>query len=106
MRKEIDALEQNKTWELTSLPPGKRAIPCKWVYRIKYNSDGTVERFKARLVIAGNNQIPGEDYFDTYAPVAKMVSVRTLLAVAVAKKWKLYQLDVTNAFLHGDLKEE
>ncbi|XP_061360545.1 uncharacterized mitochondrial protein AtMg00820-like [Gastrolobium bilobum] len=85
MRAEITALEDNHTWCLTDLPPGKRALPSKWVFKIKYRSDGTVERYKERLVIAGNYQIAGEDYSETYAPVAKMMSVRTLLAVAAAR---------------------
>ncbi|KAK9190783.1 hypothetical protein WN943_019393 [Citrus x changshan-huyou] len=106
MAKEIDALEQNETWTLADLPLGKKAIGCKWVYRIKYHSDGSIERCKARLVILGNNQIEGVDYNETFAPVAKMVSVRTLLAVAVARDWELHQMDVHNAFLHGDLAEE
>ncbi|KAL9447401.1 hypothetical protein AB3S75_014963 [Citrus x aurantiifolia] len=106
MAKEIDALEQNETWTLADLPLGKKAIGCKWVYRIKYHSDGSIERCKARLVILGNNQIEGVDYNETFAPVAKMVSVRTLLVVAVARDWELHQMDVHNAFLHGDLAEE
>lgn len=106
MRLEIQALEDNHTWVVTPLPPGKKAIPCKWIFRIKYHSDGFIERYKARLVIAGNNQIEGEDYNETFAPVAKMVSVRTFLSMAVAKGWDIYQLDVHNAFLHGDLEEE
>ncbi|KAK9178380.1 hypothetical protein WN943_027570 [Citrus x changshan-huyou] len=106
MAKEIDALEKNETWTLADLPPGKKAIGCKWIYRIKYHSDGSIERCKARLVILGNNQIEGVDYNETFAPVAKMVSVRTFLAVAVARDWELHQMDVNNAFLHGDLDEE
>nr|KYP64905.1 Retrovirus-related Pol polyprotein from transposon TNT 1-94 [Cajanus cajan] len=106
MQAEIQALENNGTWTLEPLPPGKKAIGCKWVYRIKYNSDGSIERFKARLVILGNNQVEGLDYNETFAPVAKMVTVRTLLAVAAARKWELHQMDVHNAFLHGDLEEE
>ena len=106
MRKEIEALENNDTWTLETLPQGKKAIGCKWVYKTKFNSYGTVERHKARLVILGNRQVEGVDYNETFAPVAKMVTVRTLLAVAATQGWELHQIDVHNALLHGDLKEE
>ncbi|KAJ4790834.1 Retroelement pol polyprotein-like [Rhynchospora pubera] len=106
MQAEIEALERNNTWTLEELPKGKTAIGCKWVYRVKYNSDGAVERYKARLVVLGNRQKEGVDFNETFAPVAKMVSVRTFLAVAIAKNWELHQMDVHNAFLHGDLNEE
>ncbi|KAJ4795629.1 Retroelement pol polyprotein-like [Rhynchospora pubera] len=106
MQTEIEALERNNTWTLEELPKGKTAIGCKWVYRVKYHSDGKVERYKARLVVLGNRQKEGVDFNETFAPVAKMVSVRTFLAVVVAKGWELHQMDVHNAFLHGDLNEE
>ena len=106
MQKEISALEDNATWVMAELPPDKNALGCKWVYNIKHNSDGTVERLKARLVIFGNHQVEGIDYNETFAPVAKMVTVRAFLAVAAAKNWELHQMDVHNAFLHGDLDEE
>ncbi|KAJ1695814.1 hypothetical protein LUZ63_012512 [Rhynchospora breviuscula] len=106
MKTEINALERNATWTLEELPRNKVAIGCKWVYRIKYHADGRVERYKARLVVLGNRQVQGVDYTETFAPVAKMVSVRTFLAVAVARGWELHQMDVHNAFLHGDLNEE
>lgn len=106
MKKEIQALEQNDTWTLETLPKGKRAIDSKWVYKIKYKPNGDVERYKARLVAKGFTQVEGEDFHDTFAPVAKLVTVRTLLAVATKNNWLIHQLDVNNAFLHGDLHEE
>lgn len=106
MKNEIEALERNMTWTLERLPPSKRAIDSKWVYKIKYKPTGEVERFKARLVAKGFTQVEGVDFHETFAPVAKLVTVRSLLAVAVKKNWALHQLDVNNAFLHGDLEEE
>uniref|UniRef100_A0A2N9FIZ1 Uncharacterized protein n=1 Tax=Fagus sylvatica TaxID=28930 RepID=A0A2N9FIZ1_FAGSY len=106
MANEIAALEANNTWTLETLPPGKRPIPSKWVYKIKYKLDGTIERHKARLVAKGYTQVEGLDYHETFAHVAKLVTVRCLLAVAAIRNWELHQLDVNNAFLHGDLHEE
>ncbi|CAM8978512.1 unnamed protein product [Rhodiola kirilowii] len=106
MQTEIDALQLNNTWEVTDLPPGKNAIGCKWVYKIKRHSDGSIERYKARLVAKGFTQEEGLDYHETFAPVVKMTTIRTVLALASSKCWPLYQLDVNNAFLHGSLDEE
>ncbi|XP_058074627.1 uncharacterized mitochondrial protein AtMg00820-like [Magnolia sinica] len=106
MRAEIDALEFSNTWHLTPLPPGKKPIGCKWVYKIKYNLDGSIERYKSHLVAKGYNQQEGIDYTETFAPVAKMTTVRTILALASARNWHLHQLDVNNVFLYGDLDEE
>ncbi|CAM8895465.1 unnamed protein product [Rhodiola kirilowii] len=106
MNKEIQALEHNNTWSIAALPPHAHAIDCKWIFRIKYNSDGTIERYKARVVAKGYTQVEGIDYHDTFAPVAKMTTVRCLLAIAATKQWPVFQLDVDNAFLHGDLQEE
>ncbi|GAA0158980.1 transmembrane signal receptor [Lithospermum erythrorhizon] len=106
MKKEIEALEDNRTWSVVQLPEGKKALGTQWVYKVKYNSDASVERFKTRLVVFCNHQVEGINYNDTFAPVAKMVMVRTFLAVVAVKNWELHQMDVHNAFLHGDLSEE
>ncbi|GAA0156439.1 transmembrane signal receptor [Lithospermum erythrorhizon] len=106
MRAEIRALENNGTWSMVELPSGKKALGSRWVYKIMYKSDGSLERLKARLVVFGSYQTEGVDYSDTFAPVAKMSTVRRFLAVAAVRGWKLHQMDVHNAFLHGDLQEE
>ncbi|KAL4029945.1 hypothetical protein IC575_008173 [Cucumis melo] len=106
MNDELQALEKMHTWDYVDLPPGKRPIGCKWIYKIKTHSDGTIERYKARLVAKGYSQEYDIDYEETFAPVARMTSVRSLLAVAAAKQWPLLQMDVKNAFLNGTLSEE
>ncbi|KAL0541716.1 hypothetical protein IC582_021771 [Cucumis melo] len=106
MNDELQALEKTHTWDYVDLPPGKRPIGCKWIYKIKTHSDGTIERYKARLVAKGYSQEYGIDYEETFAPVARMTSVRSLLAVAAAKQWPLLQMDVKNVFLNGTLSEE
>lgn len=106
MDAEIAALEANNTWTITSLPPNKHPVGCKWVYGIKYKADGSIERYKARLVAKGFTQKEGLDYIETFNLVAKMVFVKYVLVVAVVKGWFLSQLDVNNVFFHGDLHEE
>ena len=106
MDAELRALEENETWEEAELPPDKKAINCHWLYKTKLKSDGSVDRKKARLVVQGNRQRKGVDYEETFAPVAKMVTVRSLLAIAAMNGWNIAQMDVSNAFLHGDLLEE
>lgn len=82
MRQEIDALEHNKTWTPISLPPGKHALSSKWVFRIKHKADESIERYKACLVILGNTQTEGVDFTETFASIAKMVTIHTLLSIA------------------------
>ena len=103
---EIKALEKNGTWELVDLPRGKKTVGCKWVFTVKYKSDGLIERYKARLVAKGFTQSYGIDYQETFAPVAKLNTIRVLLSLAANLNWQLCQLDVKNAFLNGDLTEE
>ena len=102
MSEEFRALQRMHTWDLVTLPSGFTTVGCRWVYKTKTRADGSVERHKARLVVCGFTQAYGIDYEETFAPVAKMTIVRLLLAIAAARQWPLYQLDVTNAFLYGD----
>lgn len=106
VQEELMALQKNGTWELTVLPEGKKTVGCKWVFVIKHKADGSVERYKARLVAKGFTQSYGIDYEETFAPVAKLNTVRVLLSIAVNLDWQLHQMDVKNAFLNGDLLEE
>lgn len=106
MLKKIQSLEANDTWVLTSLPPGKKRIDLKWVYKIKFKPNGEVEQYKSRLVSKGYTQIEGVDFHETFSPVVKLLTVKCALVVAVKKQWEVHHLDVNNAFLHGDLHEE
>jgi hypothetical protein len=106
MTEEMKALKKNATWDLVTLPTGRKTVGCRWVFAVKHNVDGTIERYKARLVAKGYTQSYGVDYQETFAPVAKLNTVRVLLSLAANKDWPLLQFDVKNAFLHGDLKED
>ena len=106
MDAEIDALESTDTWTICTLPPDKTPIGCKWVFEVKFNADGSIERYKARLVAKGYTQQEGVDYLDTLSPVVKLTTVKLLLALSAIHGFSLHQLDISNAFLNGDLDEE
>ena len=96
----------NHTWDIVHCPTNGKAIGYKWVYSIKLRSDGTLDSYKARLVALGNKQEYGINYEETFAPVAKMTTVQMVISIAASQDWPLHQMDVKNAFLHSDLKEE
>ncbi|XP_076956093.1 uncharacterized protein LOC143631129 [Bidens hawaiensis] len=104
MNDEMRALYGNNTWELVGLPKDRKAIGCKRMYKIKYKSNGEIDRYKARLVAKCYSQREGVDFDETFSPVVKMISVRCV--ISLANDWPLFQLDVNNAFLYGDLNEE
>ena len=103
---EMKSIEKNRTWQLVDLPKGKDAIGLKWVYKTKYNEDGSVQKYKARLVAKGYSQQPGVDFNETFAPVVRMETIRTVLALAAQLELQVFQLDVKSAFLNGELEEE
>lgn len=103
---EINSLRDNETWELVELPKGRKAIPCKWIFKIKTNPDGSIDKYKARLVVKGYSQKKDIDFHETFSPVARSSTIRAILSVAAREKLKLSQFDVTTAFLYGTLDEE
>ncbi len=105
MRDELKALKQNHTWDLVPRHPTMNIVGFRWVFKAKLKSDGTIERFKAMLVAKGYNQLPGLDFHETFSPVIKPTTIRLVLSLATSQGWSFRQLDVKNAFLHGNLKE-
>jgi hypothetical protein len=106
MNEEIEAIERNETWDLVDLPTDKTNIGVKWVYKTKLNEKGKVEKYKARLVAKGFSQQPNIDYGETFSPVARLDTIRVVIAIAAQKKWPVYQMDVKSSFLNGNLEEE
>jgi hypothetical protein len=105
MMEKMKSIEDNRTWELVEPPAGCRPIGLKWVYKVKRDERGTIVKYKSRLVACGFVQREGIDFEEVFAPVACMESVRLLLAMAVAKDWRVHHLDVKSAFLNGELAE-
>ena len=106
IRIEIDSIMQNHTWELVDLPPGCKPLGSKWIFKRKMKTDGTIDKYKARLVIKGYKQKEGHDYFDTYSPVTRINSIRMILAIVASQNLEVHQMYVKTAFLNGDLEEE
>jgi hypothetical protein len=106
MNLEFDALLKNQAWTLVPSSSSHNLIGCKWVFRIKRHADGSIERFKAQLVAKGFHQQAGIDYGETYSPVIKPTTVRAILSIAISAGWYIRQIDIQNAFLHGQLSED
>ena len=105
MDHEVETLAFQGTWTLVPRPADANIVTCKGVFTIKYHPDGTISHHKARLVARGFTQVYGIDYTETFSPVVRLNSVRVLLSLAVNQAWSLHQLDISNAFLYGDLEE-
>jgi hypothetical protein len=105
MEDEYAALLQNHTWDLVPRPHGANIVTGKWIFKHKFNVDGSFERYKARWVLRGFTQRPDIDFDETFSPVVKSATVRTVLSLAVSSSCPIHQLDVKNAFLHGTLSE-
>ncbi|KAF3649136.1 putative tyrosyl-DNA phosphodiesterase 2-like [Capsicum annuum] len=103
---EIDSILSNHTWELVYLPPGNKPLGSKWIFKRKIKADGTIDKYKVRLVVKGFKQKEDLDYFDTYSPVTRITSIQMLIALAVVYDLEIHQMDVKTAFLNRELEEE
>lgn len=106
MDEEYQSIIKNDVWDVVPRPKGKSVVSSKWLFKIKHNDDGSIEKYKARFVARGFSQKEGMDYEETFAPVARYTSIRTIIAIAASKGWKLHQMDVKTAFLNGVIEEE
>jgi hypothetical protein len=106
IRSEMDYIMSNATWEVVERPYGCKPIGSKWVFKKKLRPDGTIERYKARLVIKGYSQKESEDFFDTYSPVARLTTIRVLLSLATSHGLLVHQMDVKTTFLNGEVYDE
>ena len=103
---EIESILNNHIWELVDLSPGNKPLGSKWIFKRKMKADGTIDKYKARLVVKGFRQREGLDYFDTYSPVTRITSIRVLVALAAVYGLEIHQMDVKTVFLNGELEEE
>ena len=106
MEEDISALDRNETWVKCELPKGKETVGCRWVYTIKFWANGTIKRYKARLVAQGYTQTYGVDYSETFSLVAKIDTIQVLFSIVANKDWPLHKFELKNAFLHGKIEEE
>ena len=106
MKQEFHSLQKNDTWELVNLPPGRKLVKCKLVYKTKFVVYGSPLKYEAILVAKGYSQFQGIDYNETFAPVAKMDSIRLALAIAASRQWEVHHMDVKCSFINGDMKED
>ena len=106
MKSDIDFILHNHTWELVDLPPSYKLLSSKWVFKRKQKVDGSIDKYKARLVIKGYKQTKGLNNFDTYSPVTRINSIRMMLTISGLRNLEVHQMDVKMAFLNGDLDEE
>jgi len=103
MDRKIDTLEKARTWTTVLCPSGKNIVGSKWVFHIKRNSDGTIKKYKARLIARGFTQKLGVDYFDTFSPVVRLTSFRTILAITARNDWEIHTFNFNGAYLNGEL---
>jgi len=106
MQAELQAIHENQTWEISDLPKGQKAIGLKWVFKVKRDPAGNIVKHKARLVVKGYAQTQGVDFDEVFAPVARLETVRLLLALAADGQWEVHHMDVKSAFLNGELQED
>jgi hypothetical protein len=106
MTEEYQSILKNDVWDIVPRLEGKSVVTFKWIYKIKHVADESVEKHKARFVARGFSQVEGVDYDETFAPVARYTSIRTIIALATSMGWKLHQIDVKTSFLNGEIEEE
>jgi hypothetical protein len=106
MVEEYASIMKNDVWEVVPRPEGKSVVTSRWLYKIKHAADGSIEKYKARFVARGFSQVEGVDYDETFAPVARYSSIRSVVSIAAEMGWKIHQMDVKTAFLNGVLDQE